>query len=275
MTKTASIMETLANSAVFFQKCLKEDVMIGVIDHEKFLAYVPSKSLNLGIEKGTPVPKDDISLQKALGGENFEARLPKEIYGFHFYGKTTPIFENGKVVGAIGFGYNIHDQVMLEETILELDELAKNIQNQTNNLAAHSEELATASQEMLKSSYTALENTKLINSVIGLINNISRQTNLLGLNASIEAARAGQYGKGFTVVANEVRKLSSESSKASQEVSEFLNDIRLNIKSINDGLLNISDAANYQAAFAEEYIKMVGQLSNMRKMMNRYTEIIK
>ena len=63
---------------------------------------------------------------------------------------------------------------------------------------------------------------------------VSTQTNLLGLNAAIEAARAGEVGKGFTVVASEIRKLSTSTSESIKQIDTVLKNINQSITIIND-----------------------------------------
>lgn len=81
------------------------------------------------------------------------------------------------------------------------------------------------------------ENMNKVNEFLSGISQISEQTNMLALNASIEAARAGDAGKGFAVVAEEVRKLAEASDNSVKEINLIMNEIRVNSNSVLEEVL--------------------------------------
>lgn len=115
----------------------------------------------------------------------------------------------------------------VEETTASVEQLNASVQQNTEN-ARVTDGIATNSAEEAKRGGDAVDNTvaamKQIASKISLIEDIAYKTNLLSLNAAIEAARAGEHGKGFTVVAAEVRKLAENSRVTAQEINELATD---------------------------------------------------
>lgn len=95
---------------------------------------------------------------------------------------------------------------------------------------------------------TLKERSEQIQSITDTIKSISAQTNLLALNAAIESARAGEHGRGFAVIADEVRKLSEQSNKATGEIAQLIGNIKqetvLAFDKMNKGSLEVSKGSN-------------------------------
>jgi len=108
-----------------------------------------------------------------------------------------------------------------------------------------------------------------ISSTIGLVEDIAEQTNLLALNAAVEAARAGEHGKGFAVVASEIRKLADESKQATTKIISLINDIQQTANSTvlatEEGTKEIEsglELAHLISENIEQLIKSIGEISS-------------
>ncbi|WP_246688028.1 methyl-accepting chemotaxis protein [Methylobacterium sp. WL120] len=140
------------------------------------------------------------------------------------------------------------------------------ITRQMTHSSSVTAQAVTEAQQAMENVSTLSETSQRIGVVVGLINSIANQTNLLALNATIEAARAGPAGRGFSVVAAEVKELAAQTAKATSDISDQINMIqsatrmtvssieRISevIKGIDAGSTTVAAAAEEQAAASAE-----------------------
>ena len=138
-----------------------------------------------------------------------------------------------------------HNSVGLVEQAVE------NIRNQSERTKVNSQKVSNLAQQ-----------TQAIGSIVLTIDDIAAQTNLLALNAAIEAARAGEAGRGFAVVADEVRALASRTSQSTKEISDMINTIQKDTKSASDSIAISVQNMEQVASDAQNVMTVLNDIEN-------------
>ena len=193
---------------------------------------------------------------------------------------------------AIGSGEQVNitndTTKIAEEIFTGMEQISNNIQSVTNtsleafkraekgNDIVYSaiEQMNNISDKVAVSSQAVSilgEKSKEIGSIVSLITSIAGQTNLLALNAAIEAARAGEQGRGFAVVADEVRKLAEQSASAAGNISSLINEIQKEIvnsvKAMDNGTSAVKDGINMVNQAGKSFGEIVDDINYIASQM--------
>ncbi|HQA08653.1 MAG TPA: methyl-accepting chemotaxis protein, partial [Syntrophomonadaceae bacterium] len=155
-------------------------------------------------------------------------------------------------------------------TASTLQEMANNLEYGLSGISAAIEELTSSASEIHTNEQSLNESikeiidiTEQINDVSAFIKEIADETKMLGLNAAIEAARAGDAGRGFGVVAEEIRKLSDQSKSTVPKINELTNNIKIKVDEASKKSQSSLSSSQEQAAATEEITASIQEISAM------------
>lgn len=270
--KTASLNPNLQ---IFLQvipiihKMLPE-IGMGITDTKEWIVYYPGNKIDVGAKCGLPINPEEPLAECIKYKKEIKVEVPPEFFGISFTGIASPIMDGNEVVGAIAIQIQEQNEKELRRISDQIFSSLTQANDQISCIANGAEGLSSVSDTLLQHSNRALEGMKNTDEVIGFIKNIANQTNILGLNASIEAARAGEKGRGFNIVAKEIRKLSQETVVSTEKISNTLNDMQAFIKEIGELVEKVVMVGREQALSTEEISSLIDEIEDMSKELKKY-----
>lgn len=269
-----SIVESLIASMPFVKQLFREDVSITVFDREKVMYISDSRTVNLGLKIGDALFEEHRDFKCLKDGRELNtSHIPAETFGVPFDVVFIPVkSQEDEVEAVLSINYSMENQKKLEGMINETNEAISELLNGVQQVAAHSEELTAVAAEILTNSRKAVENSTGITSITQMIREISEQTSLLGLNAAIEAARVGDAGSGFGIVAKEVRKLSDNSKAAAEQIEISLAAVKGSIEHTESDIGQIAAASEDQSRLVTQFMDSIEHLKETSSRLKSFID---
>lgn len=238
-------LQYIVDNLDIIRQLYDKEVIISVMDKDKVVRGfslpdgMPPQS-EVGSVFEDPSGILDEVIAKGITKHNY---LPKEVMGFPIEGNLVPIKDNGQVVGCVICSYSVEDKEKVKDIAARFQESIQEIDNSIQDVVGGIENLFSMLTNMNKMT-TDVEQD--VNGAAGVVNKISSNashSNILALNASIEAARSGEAGRGFAVVATEMGKLAKDSGSSATEIKTTLSVIVSHLEAITDSIKEANDVA--------------------------------
>ncbi|MFT5872054.1 MAG: hypothetical protein ACI8WT_000981 [Clostridium sp.] len=227
MSTNHPILQSLVEAAPHINKMRKNGYMVGITDREKSLIFIANDLIDIKMTPNQMLPPDDPMLKVMKTGKAIEVKVSNDLYGIAFKAYYCAIVdENNKIIGGFALGRELEIEEKVIEISTVLSQSISQISEAVSYIAKGSQNQESISHKMVDTVTSASTKYSETDGIIKFIKTVSNQTNLLSLNAQIEASRVGVAGRGFAVVANEMKKLGSSSGQAVANIANVINEIK-------------------------------------------------
>ncbi|KML03070.1 chemotaxis protein [Rossellomorea marisflavi] len=257
-----SVLESFVQVAPLLNSLIQDDITVGIYDTEKLIINIPGKTFALNVKPGDPLVDEDIVTKAIRANEELTAVLPKDLFGFPLIARAIPLHDDeGNVIGGVGIGTSLEKASALFEMAESFSVIVEQTAASIEDISASVTQLSGRVTDMTDQMKDVSSSAEEIGEISGVVKGISDQSNLLGLNAAIEAARAGEVGKGFSVVANEIRKLATNSKENVTQINDITKNIQGLLLSLNESFQEVYTLTDTQSGSIQEFSATIQEIS--------------
>lgn len=269
------MLELIKQMVPFVFDVIGQKGSIVVFDLQKYIAVQPGKRINWPVKEGEKIIPGSSAEQCLRTGKKVNVKIGPEVLGFPYFAIAYPIQVRGEIIGGISVGVptemlevsdELHSQaVMLTTSLQEISAALEHVNLRLQKLGGTGSAIeVSAARAQEKASET--------DSVVHYIESVAKNTQLLGLNASIEAARAGDKGRGFSVVAAEIQKMAISSATSTKEIRKIIDGIQDHIGGIVGELQNLNGNTQEVLAATEEISASLESINTLAMRLQSLSE---
>ncbi|HEX2945476.1 MAG TPA: methyl-accepting chemotaxis protein [Clostridia bacterium] len=274
LPKLHPIATAFTDFAPILAEMFQEGAILYITDLEKVFHRHASKKFDLPqlAAMGYELEENDIAYKVIKSKKPMLVEIGPEKYGIPVFIANYPLLDaddTNEVVGSFGI-------VTPKEVASKLRAISGNLENGLAGISAAIQQLAASAatihnneQELNNNIIEITGYSEEISAVSMFIKDIADETKMLGLNAAIEAARAGEAGRGFGVVAEEIRKLSDQSKSTVPQINKLTNSIKTKVDGASEKSKGSLNSSQEQAAATEEITASIEEISAMSEELNR------
>lgn len=254
----------------YLKEILNIDMGIHIGDQNGFIDYSDAEQFHLSVQPGMKYPPGDQAYEVLSSGKQVISTLAPDVLGVAVKGVATPIYEGDELKGLIGVARSMEQEYQAGEMTRELAESMEQTVFAVEEIAAAASQIQMSEEKLSQEINKIKESSEQITEVLEFIRTIADQTKMLGLNAAIEAARAGDAGRGFGVVAEEIRKLSDESKKTAEQIQVLTQSIQERVQAASAISVETVKATEGQAAATEQILAGTGVVSDSTARLEEF-----
>ncbi len=265
-------LQEIMDQLPILQQTYSEDTCLILCDQNSIIGYLPGEQIDLNIKVGESMEKyKGAATYKVLQtGRKIREEVSEDVVGIPYISSCVPIKENNRLVGALAAVTSNKKLSDLRDRTNELSGVISQMTNYSEEMSTTTEMTAQQLQKLSVQSETMQDNMIHVEKIIKQVKEVASRSNILGLNASIEAARAGEYGRGFSVVADEIRKMAANSNNAAEDIQRQLELTQKEIANINGSIQVIAVQTEGHAETVRQFHSMLEQISRTAEQLNEH-----
>lgn len=247
------MLKDLISAAKMYMSLFPLDCSVLIANREGIIVrYIPAETFDLKLKEGNMAAPNSAVDKILKTRKDMMHVVPKERFGIPVKSVGKPVFVDGEMVGAIVLVTTLDVQKTLYDSAQAITESTEKTTAMMQELSAAAKVLSDNLEVLKNKGNNVIEQINNTDEILQFVSEVAVSSNLLGINAAIEAARAGDNGRGFAVVAKEIRKMADDSENAVKNIKETLMMIRQETSGIMVAIKQTAQLGEQQAQASQE-----------------------